>query len=174
MRVPIKIAGREIDTEFIILPNLQNNRTLLGVDFLRKAGIVIDLANDSWHFSDTAHVKYRFVKEEDVNFVNIFEEKLPTCDIKLRADEKTQLSSEQSNTLNELLSSHSSIFNSGGEPTEFAEHAIDAGYHSLISVPPCRLPQYKKYLGHVITADGIQTDPQTVRAIMDKKSPANV
>ncbi|GFW69263.1 hypothetical protein TNCV_2366411 [Trichonephila clavipes] len=41
---------------------VKSNRTLLGIDFLTAAGIVLDLQRKQWYFTETSHRKYNFVK----------------------------------------------------------------------------------------------------------------
>ncbi|GFT43941.1 retrovirus-related Pol polyprotein from transposon 17.6 [Nephila pilipes] len=43
--VTLEIEGRKFDQELIALPNAKRNRTLLGIDFLKKSGIMLDLRN---------------------------------------------------------------------------------------------------------------------------------
>ncbi|GFX38806.1 hypothetical protein TNCV_4748761 [Trichonephila clavipes] len=42
--------------------NTEGNRTLLNIDFLTVAGIVLDLQRKQWYFTETSHRKYNFVK----------------------------------------------------------------------------------------------------------------
>ncbi|GBN44813.1 hypothetical protein AVEN_53672-1 [Araneus ventricosus] len=44
--VPITVHGRTFRTDLIFLPHAKGNRTLLGVDFLRQSGIVMDMHNN--------------------------------------------------------------------------------------------------------------------------------
>ncbi|GFS92598.1 retrovirus-related Pol polyprotein from transposon 297 [Trichonephila clavipes] len=60
--VDISIQGKVIPTELLILKNSRGNRTLLGIDFLTAAGIVLDLQRKQWYFTETSHRKYNFVK----------------------------------------------------------------------------------------------------------------
>ncbi|GFS74911.1 retrovirus-related Pol polyprotein from transposon 297 [Trichonephila clavipes] len=60
--VDISIQGKVIPTELLILKNARGNRTLLGIDFLTAAGIVLDLQRKQWYFTETSHRKYNFVK----------------------------------------------------------------------------------------------------------------
>ncbi|GFR26283.1 retrovirus-related Pol polyprotein from transposon opus [Trichonephila clavata] len=61
--VVIRLEERVIRTQLIILPYAKGNRTLLGMDFLQKAGIVLNLKHRNWFFSDSPHRTYDFVKE---------------------------------------------------------------------------------------------------------------
>ncbi|KAI8116348.1 hypothetical protein CVS40_11568 [Lucilia cuprina] len=47
--VDIIIGNRLKRIRFICLPKAKDNRTLLGIDFLEQAGIVMDLAQRTWH-----------------------------------------------------------------------------------------------------------------------------
>uniref|UniRef100_A0A2H1WDL2 SFRICE_036432 n=1 Tax=Spodoptera frugiperda TaxID=7108 RepID=A0A2H1WDL2_SPOFR len=54
------IVGRRVRCQFLVLPG-RNVRTLLGVDFLTRAGMVIDVARRTWSFSDSPERRYNFV-----------------------------------------------------------------------------------------------------------------
>ncbi|XP_036346322.1 uncharacterized protein LOC118755602 [Rhagoletis pomonella] len=58
--VDIIIGKRFKRIRFICLANAENNRTLLGIDFLEQAGIVMDLAQRTWHFKDDANTMFEF------------------------------------------------------------------------------------------------------------------
>ncbi|GFT07280.1 retrovirus-related Pol polyprotein from transposon 297 [Trichonephila clavipes] len=60
--VDIGTQEKVIATELIILKNAKGNRTLLGIDFLTTAGIILDLQRKQWYFTETSHRKYNFVK----------------------------------------------------------------------------------------------------------------
>ncbi|KAF2889698.1 hypothetical protein ILUMI_16475, partial [Ignelater luminosus] len=50
--VTILLGGRSLLINFIVLPNAHDNRTLLGIDFLESAAIVLNLPQRSWCFAD--------------------------------------------------------------------------------------------------------------------------
>ncbi|KAF9797066.1 hypothetical protein SFRURICE_006941 [Spodoptera frugiperda] len=54
------IVGRRVRCQFLVLPG-RNTRTLLGLDFLARAGMVIDVARRTWSFSDSPERRYDFV-----------------------------------------------------------------------------------------------------------------
>lgn len=58
--VDIIIGNRFKKICFICLPNAIGNRTLLGIDFLKECGIVMDLAQQTWHFKDEPNVNHAF------------------------------------------------------------------------------------------------------------------
>ncbi|GFT82775.1 hypothetical protein NPIL_484931 [Nephila pilipes] len=58
--VDIKLEGRVICTPLIALPYAKGNRTLLGIDFLPKSGIVLNLKHRNWFFRDSSHRTYDF------------------------------------------------------------------------------------------------------------------
>ncbi|GFQ85473.1 retrovirus-related Pol polyprotein from transposon opus [Trichonephila clavata] len=96
--VVIRLEERVTRTQLIILPYAKGNRTLLGMDFLQKAGIVLNLKNRNWFFSDSPHRTYDFVKEAIIQEVqsrpNLEEN---TC--LLRDDEGKCLTLDQKNEL---------------------------------------------------------------------------
>ncbi|CAK9806345.1 Activity-regulated cytoskeleton associated protein 1 [Anthophora plagiata] len=46
----VSIGNRKILTKFVVLPDSGDNRTLLGIDFLEDAGIVINTPQRTWYF----------------------------------------------------------------------------------------------------------------------------
>ncbi|GFY75320.1 transposon Tf2-6 polyprotein [Trichonephila inaurata madagascariensis] len=61
--VPITIGGRTFQIDLIFLPHAKGNRTLLGVDFLKISGIVMDMRNNFWYFGDKPSFKIPFSKD---------------------------------------------------------------------------------------------------------------
>ena len=53
--VPFTVLGRTCVMEVLVVPEL-SHRLVLGADFWRVMGIVPDLRNDVWHFSDSPEV----------------------------------------------------------------------------------------------------------------------
>ncbi|GFS73382.1 transposon Ty3-G Gag-Pol polyprotein, partial [Nephila pilipes] len=81
--VTLEIEGRKFDQELIALPNAKRNRTLLGIDFLKKSGIILDLRNQQWFFADMPQKQFAFgehandqhpVDNLDVNLCTLREE----------------------------------------------------------------------------------------------------
>lgn len=68
--VDIIIGKRLKRIRFICLPNARCNRTLLGIDFLEQAGIVMDLAQRVWYFKDEPKEFFKF-KTKTVNVKGI-------------------------------------------------------------------------------------------------------
>ncbi|GFR24881.1 uncharacterized protein TNCT_64261 [Trichonephila clavata] len=50
--VDLYIEGKVIPAEFLVLPEAKGNKTLLGLDFLNAAKIVLDVQGGKWHFSE--------------------------------------------------------------------------------------------------------------------------
>ncbi|GFT20177.1 retrovirus-related Pol polyprotein from transposon 17.6 [Nephila pilipes] len=61
--VVIRFEGRVIHTPLIALPYAKGNRKFLGMDFLQKAGIILNLKHLNCFFSDSLNRTYDFVKE---------------------------------------------------------------------------------------------------------------
>ncbi|GFX61139.1 retrovirus-related Pol polyprotein from transposon 297 [Trichonephila clavipes] len=66
--VDLYIESKVIPTEFLVLPDAKGNKTLLGLDFLNAAGIVLDVQGVKWHFSGNPRKQYKFFKKtlEDI------------------------------------------------------------------------------------------------------------
>lgn len=64
--VDIIIGKRFKKIRFICLPNAIGNRTLLGVDFLKECGMVLDLAQHTWYFKDDPKQIFSFKSHSSV------------------------------------------------------------------------------------------------------------
>ncbi|KAJ8981051.1 hypothetical protein NQ317_018023 [Molorchus minor] len=64
--VDVGIKNRIVPIVFTVLPNLENNHTLLGVDFLDKAKIVLNIPEACWYFCDAPDEKHPFLSEAAV------------------------------------------------------------------------------------------------------------
>ncbi|KAI4471164.1 arf-gap with dual ph domain-containing protein 1-like protein [Holotrichia oblita] len=62
--VPVLLKGRTIKTTFLALPDTPNAKTLLGVDFLHDAGLVVDYKHAQWHFHGNRHQCYGFLPKD--------------------------------------------------------------------------------------------------------------
>ncbi|GFV65308.1 retrovirus-related Pol polyprotein from transposon 297 [Trichonephila clavipes] len=103
--VDLYIEGKVILTEFLVLPDTKGNKTLLGLDFLNAAGIVLDVQGGKWHFSGNPRKQYKFFKKtlEDIT-LSLFE---------LRKDEGKNLSPELARKINILLNRNEACFQPG-------------------------------------------------------------
>ncbi|GFW57192.1 transposon Ty3-I Gag-Pol polyprotein [Trichonephila clavipes] len=134
--VDLCIEGKVIPTEFLVLPEAKGNKTLLGLDFLNAAGIVLDVQGGKWHFSGNPQKQYKFFKKtlEDIT-LSTFE---------LREDEGKNLSPEQARKINILLDRNEASFQPGGEHMPFIEHRFDRGDQPPIATYPYRMNHVKK------------------------------
>lgn len=66
MRVTVELLGRRVEVNLFAHPNeLATTPTMLGVEFLERAAVVLDMANQCWSFSDDPRNGwYPFVKQE--------------------------------------------------------------------------------------------------------------
>ncbi|GFS58116.1 retrovirus-related Pol polyprotein from transposon 297 [Trichonephila clavipes] len=141
--VDIGIQGKVIATELIILKNAKGNRTLLGIDFLTAAGIVLDLQRKQWYFTETSHRKYSFVKAPpNINALLTVDTEPHPC--QLRENDRTYLSLTQRKEINSLLEKYEECFQPGGEHTPIIEHRINTRDHLPVAVLPYRMNPSKK------------------------------
>ncbi|GFY75037.1 integrase catalytic domain-containing protein [Trichonephila inaurata madagascariensis] len=89
----VLLEGRKFKTPFIILPDAKNNSTLLGVDFLEKAGIVLNFRKNCWTFCDDSRKSYNFVTPYQSTSVNVRPVAINNC--QLREDEGQELLGSQ-------------------------------------------------------------------------------
>lgn len=141
--VDITVQGKVIPTELIVLKNAKGNRTLLGVDFLKASGIVLDLQKGHWFFSESPQRQNNFIElPPEINSLLAVHTESHPC--RLRENEGTHLSSQQQTALNVLLERYEKCFQPGGEPTPFIEHCIKTDNHLPVAVPPYRMNPVKK------------------------------
>jgi hypothetical protein len=141
--VDITVQGKVISTELIVLKNAKANRTLLGVDFLTAAGIVLDLQRKCYYFSESPRKTFKLLESPpDFNALLTVVTEPQSC--QLRKNEGTHLSTDQQETLNALLRKYDACFQPGGEPTPFIEHRINTSDHLPVAVPPYRMTPAKK------------------------------
>ena len=132
--VDIIVQGKVIPTELIVLKHARGNRTLLGVDFLTAAGIVLDLQRKQWYFTETPRKKYNFVKAPpNINALLSVNNEPHPC--RLRENEGSHLSFQQRKEIDLLLEKYEECFQPGGEPTPFIKHHINIRDHLLVAVP---------------------------------------
>ncbi|KAL0838995.1 hypothetical protein ABMA28_016992 [Loxostege sticticalis] len=131
--VIVKVQGVATNTLFMVLPGA--TESLLGMNFIRDAGMMLDFEKGHYSLRSTGLFKLKF--ERDNNPV-------VTSTIGLRECEGTLLSSAEREKLAALLEENSDIFNTGGGPTPFAVHRIDTGNATPISTPPYRVTPAKK------------------------------
>ncbi|GBO03898.1 Retrovirus-related Pol polyprotein from transposon 17.6 [Araneus ventricosus] len=143
--VSIDIEGRTVPIEMLALPKAKGNRTLLGTDFLEKSGILLDLKNKSWYFSDKPHHKICFKEDLDVNSLQAAGSIIANS-CHLREDEGTTLTPEQREKMSYLLEKFDSIFKPGGDPAPYAEHHINTGNSPPVAGPPYRMNPAKREL----------------------------
>ncbi|KAF8788966.1 Transposon Ty3-I Gag-Pol polyprotein like [Argiope bruennichi] len=141
--VDIGMAGKVIPTKLIALKNSKRNRTLLGTDFLRAAGIVLDLQKGLCYFSEAPHQSFNFI-EPPADIKSFLVVHVASHPCQLRENEGTHLSDEQRTKFNSLLKGYEKCFQPGGEPTPFIEHRINTGHHFPVAVPPYRMYPTKK------------------------------
>ncbi|GFT91656.1 retrovirus-related Pol polyprotein from transposon 412 [Trichonephila clavipes] len=149
----------------------KGNRTLLGVDFLKTSGIVMDMRNNFWYFGDKPSFRIPFSKDVslpvddspvEINSscpTNSIPSEIPlhsntvdeteTNDLHLR-EEGQALNVEERNDLMVLLNESKDVFRLGGEPTPFVKHFINTGDHPPVSTAPYRLSCESPYAAPVV------------------------
>ncbi|KAK4874642.1 hypothetical protein RN001_014002 [Aquatica leii] len=124
--VPIQIAHKAITVEMIVLPNAKSNRTLLGIDFLSKARVLLNTADQSWCFIENPEMPFPYATETRIDG-SLVESSTSVDNVSftsLREDEGIMLTSDQRRSFNSFLTEHEITFCPRGEPTDYAEHRI--------------------------------------------------
>ncbi|GFS86928.1 transposon Ty3-G Gag-Pol polyprotein [Nephila pilipes] len=61
--VKIRLGGRTLPLNLVAIPGAKNNNTLLGMDFLKSSGIVLNLKRKTWFFDDQPKRQFHFVEQ---------------------------------------------------------------------------------------------------------------
>ncbi|KAI5631014.1 hypothetical protein NE865_16275 [Phthorimaea operculella] len=64
--VDVTLGGRTLPIEFTVMPMAKENRTLLGIDFLEKSGIILHLPQRAWAFADDPTKMFDFVRIKEM------------------------------------------------------------------------------------------------------------
>lgn len=134
----VELSSVCIPIEFIIFPDSQNNETLLGIDFILKARLIIDFSSMTWRSADQPRDIHPLSCENSRDPISCASINL------LREDEGKFLSESEKGRLVDLLGEYTDVFEEVGEPTPFSEHRIDTGDHPPIAVPPYRVTPARK------------------------------
>lgn len=142
-KVDVVLKHKVVPISLISVAEHENSRTLLGIDFIKAAKMLLDITSNEWAFKESPDITYPFIQEVEyklhaaINTVDFTE-------LHLREDEGTSLDSEQRNQFNLLLSKNHILFSPNIEATPFAEHTIKLLDDVPTSVPPYRMPDTKK------------------------------
>ena len=143
-QVVIEIEGRMFLITLFALPTAKDNRTLLGTDFLRSAGIVLDLINHNWYYHDNPKQKFRFRSDDVFKSTECIESATEVNALLLRDSEGKHLTPEEKAELSKLIGKYDDIFRPGEDPTPTIKHYIDTGNNPPVAVPPYRMSPPKK------------------------------
>ncbi|CAG9087088.1 unnamed protein product [Plutella xylostella] len=67
-KVRVTLSDKEITTEFMVMPESRDNRTLLGIGFLTDAAMVLNLGQASWHFAENPNEEFELYNEDFATF----------------------------------------------------------------------------------------------------------
>lgn len=138
-RTIIEIANRRIPLSFLSIPDHPEAKTLLGIDFIAAADMIIDVPRMQWRFSDEGQFK-RFA-EYPVKEVNA---EISGIEV-LRTDEGAAITNAEDRAkIQKLLADNQDVFRPPAGPTPYAEHRIKLTSDEPVAVPPHRLSPTKR------------------------------
>jgi len=158
-----------IPVEFVVFPDASNNETLLGIDFITKAKMVLNFSSMTWYTADRPQVIHPLLTESSREAVQCASVNL------LREDEGTSLTHEERSSLEGLLGEYSD--------KSYTRHPSDlrAVFDRLrlfklrANRDKCVFAREKvKYLGHVISQEGMSPDEDKVLAVLGMKEPTGL
>lgn len=139
-RVDVNLKNKIVPTTFISCPDCEIPNTLLGIDFIINAKLILNFSHSVWKFADSQTWFKMMFENDSQNQLNI------SAIVTLRENEGSNLSEYHKSQVNDLLEKYVNVFTVGGAPTTYAEHTINLINSSCvpISVPPYRLNSEKQ------------------------------
>lgn len=148
------LEGRTFKLNLLVLSEEQDNNTLPGFDFLKRANIILALGIFQWYFEDNSTKKYPLMEQPNV---------FAAVDTKVITEQQNACTNVIGRArINEILSSNADVFAPKVPPTPCAEHRI-------ITEPdtqPIASPPYK-IAGQILEALQKETDDLLEDDIME-------
>jgi hypothetical protein len=107
--------SNSIHTSVIAILEHSRGKTLLGMDFIKAADVILDFPRMQWRFSNQPNWA-PLVSEKEVSLTTSSAQLEP-----LRDDAGTELDEVQKEQCVRLLDSHKEVFEKSDEPTPYAE-----------------------------------------------------
>jgi hypothetical protein len=140
-KVQVEVNDRIVHTSVTAIPEHSRGKTLLGMDFIKAADVILDFPRMQWRFRGQPNWG-PLVSEKEVSLAASTVQLEP-----LRDDEGTELDKVQKDQLVRLLDSHKEVFEESDEPTPYAEHRITLTDDRPIATTPYRMsPQRRAVL----------------------------
>ncbi|XP_017473239.1 PREDICTED: uncharacterized protein LOC108364160 isoform X2 [Rhagoletis zephyria] len=118
----ILIGGRRLNIEFIILPNACGNRTLIGMDFLEQAGIVLNMGQRYWYFESDPMQHFDFAPALPLKLNFIETVKVSSTRPKRVAEEEPEREVDRSKMYMSEFESYGPEFSDN----EYSPHSVQA------------------------------------------------
>lgn len=141
--IPVILQNKSVTINILGIPEHTHSRTLLRVNFIKAANLILDVPTNTYHFGENPNQLYQFEEENDISLSVNHVELAPTD---LRDTEAPTLVVDEKKQLNNFLATNKSVFGKSTEPTPYAEHTIVLLDDTPIAVPPYRMSEYKKQL----------------------------
>jgi hypothetical protein len=147
-RVPIQLQGRTYQINVFTPKRTRADLTLIGLDLMLPAGVIIRPAQLVWGFEDDPNTWHQMhqekVRPEAPGPEEIKIAEVRSANMDLREDEGSLLSSSQREEANEMLHAHQELFSDRPTVTTKVTHRINTENSAPIAVPPYRLSPAKQ------------------------------
>lgn len=140
----IEVKHRTISTTLIAITENQKGKTLLVVDFVKSANIIMGFSNNELYFGGEPNNRPRFPTEEPVTveFTNYVLNKT----ISIWKQEGERLDNNQRRQMNLRLTELTEIFSLSSHATPFPKHTIGVTDDIPMAVQPYRMSPKKNLL----------------------------
>ncbi|KAJ8936588.1 hypothetical protein NQ318_016882 [Aromia moschata] len=134
----VVLQGRKIPTTFIAIPEHTNSKTLLGIDLISNARIILNIPKWHWYFEDNPFMTFDFFKE---CLTTNPPKTVDACqmEFQLSSNDGKNLSMEEKKQLEELVQAHSVVFEKN-RPGQHLPTSSPGTTDQLPSVVPRKVP----------------------------------
>lgn len=140
MIAPFEFPGKKLTHEAIVLDDLAY-ACIIGLDCLKKIGMIVSFGNLSWCWNTSPSVWYDFYNS-GINFnlgeCNLFEDEDFDSEAIEKALLEAPIDSEKKEKLRSLIFNYKCVFSTTPGLTKSAEHYVDTGNSMPIACPPYR------------------------------------
>ncbi|KAI5631532.1 hypothetical protein NE865_15753 [Phthorimaea operculella] len=129
----VELCGRSLRTPFIVLLESYETRTLLAIDFQKQAGMILNIAQFTWHYIDDPKQEFELFEEKFVMFNE--QNNTPSTSNKVTTEKVGVAPINMERPTKHKRETRETVMKEGTVPTDMAHRP-----YQLIPLEPTELP----------------------------------
>ncbi|KAI5642060.1 hypothetical protein NE865_05752 [Phthorimaea operculella] len=129
----VELCGRSLRTPFIVLLESYETRTLLAIDFQKQAGMILNIAQFTWHYIDDPKQEFELFEEKFVMFNE--QNNTPSTSNKVTTEKVGVAPINMERPTKHKRETRETVMKEGTVPTDMAHRP-----YKLIPLEPTELP----------------------------------